>query len=286
MFERIGTGWNLVQETWGVLWDDKKLLVFPLLSMLACLAVLASFAVPLWGSGYFDTLMDEQNPGNDVLGYVLLFAYYFANYFVIIFFNSALVACAIMRFEGQEPTLGDGIRAAGARLPQILAWSLVSASVGVILKMLESRLEYVGQIVAGLLGMAWSVTTYFVVPVLVVEKLGPIEATKRSLEILRKRWGEALAGYVGVELFAWGIAIVVLIPCIFAAVLGGMGIAQGNMLLAVLGFGSLVAILLIASAVIAALHGILLAAVYLYAVRGEVPSQFPKSTLEGAFGSK
>ncbi len=286
MFERFGTGWELVQETWGVLWEDKKLLVFPLMSMIACLAVTASFAGPLWGSGYLDTLLDEQNPGADPLAYVLLFAYYFATYFVIIFFNSALVACAIMRFEGQEPTLSDGIRAAGARLPQILVWSLVSASVGVILKVLESRLEQVGAIVAGLLGMAWSVTTYFVVPVLVVEKLGPIEATKRSLAILRKRWGEALGGYVGVELFAWGIMLVAFIPMVLAVVVGVMGSVNGNMVLAVLGFGSALTIMLISAAVIAALHGILLAAVYLYAVRGEVPSQFPKSTLEGAFGQK
>jgi uncharacterized membrane protein len=106
------------------------------------------------------------------------------------------------------------------------------------------------------------------------------------LAILRKRWGEALAGYVGVELFAWGIALVVLIPVILACVLGGMGIANGNMVLAVIGFGSAIAILLIAAALTAALHGILLAAVYLYAVRGEVPSQFPRATLEGAFGPK
>ena len=286
MFERIGTGWELVQETWGVLWDDKKLLVFPLISLVTCLAVTAGFAAPLWGSGYLDMLMDEQNPGTEPLAYVLLFAYYFANYFVIIFFTSALVACAIMRFEGQEPTLADGIRAAGARLPQILAWSLVSASVGVLLKALESRLEYVGQLVTGLFGMAWSVTTYFVVPVLVVEKLGPIEATKRSLSILRKRWGEALAGYVGVELFAWAVAFVVFIPIVLACVLGGMGVANGNLVLAVFGFGTAISILLVGAAVTAALHGILLAAVYLYAVRGELPSQFPRATLEGAFVPK
>lgn len=286
MFERIGTGWELVRETWGVLCDDKKLIVFPLMSLIACVAVTASFGAALWGSGYLDTVLDERNPGNEPLAYVLLFAYYFADYFVIIFFNSALVACAIMRFEGQEPTLGDGIRAAGARLPQILAWSLVSASVGVILKVLESRLEQVGELVAGLLGMAWSITTYFVVPVLVVEKLGPIEATKRSLAILRKRWGEALAGYVGIELFAWGIMLIGFLPLVVAFSVGMAGSVSGNTVMAVLGFGCFVAMLLICAAVTAALHGILLAAVYLYAVRGDVPSQFPRSTLEGAFAPK
>lgn len=286
MFEKIGTGWDLVQETSAVLWDDKKLLVFPLVSMIACVAVSAGFAAPLWGSGYLDTILEEQNPGGDPVAYLLLFAYYFANYFVIIFFNSALVACAIMRFEGQEPTLGDGIRAAGARLPQIVAWSLVSATVGVLLKVLESRLEQVGDIVAGLMGMAWSITTYFVVPVLVVERLGPIEATKRSLAILRKRWGEALAGYVGVEVFAWGILLVAFIPLLTAISVGMIGSVTGNVLMAALGFASCVIIMIVCGAVVSALHGILLAAVYLYAVRGEVPTQFPRSTLDGAFGQK
>ena len=108
------------------------------------------------------------------------FAFYFSTYFVIIFCNSALISCAMMRFNGQEPSVGDGFRMAMSRLPQIFAWALVSATVGMLLKVIENAHEKVGYYISMLLGAAWSIMTFFVVPVLVVEKTGPFEAVGRS----------------------------------------------------------------------------------------------------------
>src|SRR5206468_4089381 len=136
--------------------------------------VLASFAVPLvvlYANGTIDP--DRNNGQVPVWVWPVTFAYYFCSYFVIIFCNSALVSCALMRFNGQETSIGAGFQAAFARLPQILAWSLVSATVGVLLKVIESAHEKVGEFISAILGTAWTVLTYFVVPVLVVEKLGP-----------------------------------------------------------------------------------------------------------------
>ena len=133
--------------------------MFPLLSGIACLVVLAGFVIPLWGTPQAQAILKERHVPNDPLSYVLLFLFYFVNYFVIVFFNSALVACAIIRFRGGSPTIGDGLRVAMARVPQIAAWALLSATVGLVLRIIESRSEKVGQFVAGLLGMAWSIVT-------------------------------------------------------------------------------------------------------------------------------
>ncbi len=158
MFERVATGWQLVQQSWQVLKLDKELLLFPVLSGIACMLVMATFAVPLWATGFVEVVMDEQAAGggigqaNQVVGYLVLFAFYAVNYFVVIFFNSALIACAIIRFKGGNPTLSDGFSAACSRLPQISGWALVAATVGLILKIIESRSERVGQIVASVLG--------------------------------------------------------------------------------------------------------------------------------------
>jgi hypothetical protein len=177
MFQRIANGWQLAQQSWRVLTLDKELLLFPLISGIACMFVMASFALPLWASGYVDVVTDGDESGisqaNQIIGYVVLFAYYFVNYFVIIFFNSALISCAIIRFKGGNPSLRDGFSAASSRLPQIVGWALVAATVGLILKIIESRSEKVGAIVASLLGMAWSAVSYFVVPVIVVERGRP-----------------------------------------------------------------------------------------------------------------
>ena len=50
--------------------------------------MLASFIGGVWASG----LVDREEAMNDATAWVLLFGYYFLNYFVIVFFNSALVA--------------------------------------------------------------------------------------------------------------------------------------------------------------------------------------------------
>src|SRR5438128_5926665 len=212
MFDRIAMGWRLGMTAFGVLRDNKRLLVFPLLSALCCLIVMASFAAPIVLSERFRDLIDKNQGFKDPVWYVVLFVFYFVNYFVIVFFNSALVSCALARFNGMEPTLGDGFSAAGSRLPQILGWSLVSATVGVILKIIEDRSEKLGQILTGLLGMAWGIMTYFVVPVLVVEKVGPIDAVKRSCSILKKAWGESLVANFGVGLLVFLMFLVALVP--------------------------------------------------------------------------
>lgn len=281
-FTRISNGWELAKESLRVLRLDKELLVFPLVSGIACLVVLASFALPLWSTGYAEVVLEEGRIADDPIAWVILFAFYFVNYFVIVFFNSALIACAIIRFKGGDPTVADGFRAAMNRLPQIVGWALVSASVGVILRIIESRSERAGQFAAGLLGAAWSIATYFVVPVLVVEQVGPIDAAKRSLAVLRRTWGEALAANFGIGFFVFVASLVGIIPIIAGAMAIGAGhVVIGGMLL---GLG--VVLLLIIALISSALDSILLAALYLYAAEGSVPQYFNDSLLGDAFATR
>src|SRR5437868_3370697 len=147
MFDRIANSFALARSSWEVLKRDKQLVLFPVLSGLGCVLVTLSFAVPLAVvalRGGFDQVQDNgQVP---VWVYPLAFAFYFCNYFVIVFCNAALVSCALVRFGGETPTLADGFRAAASRLPQILAWSLVSATVGVLLKAVENAHEKGGEL--------------------------------------------------------------------------------------------------------------------------------------------
>ena len=278
MFDRISMGWRLGMTAFGVLRSDMKLLVFPLLSAICCLIVLASFAAPIVLSERFRDLIDKNQGFNDPVWYVLLFAFYFVNYFVIVFFNAALISCALARFNGMEPTLADGFGAAASRLPQILGWSLVSATVGVILKVIEDRSEKVGQIVSGLLGMAWGIMTYFAVPVLVVEKVGPIDAVKRSCSIMKKAWGESLVANFGAGLLIFLMFLAALIPAILGAVIGGPALIAGIIVTFVL--------LLIVSLISSAVNTIIVTALYQYAAYEKVPESFDVDLLHGAFARK
>ena len=282
MFERISNGFSLAGSTWRVLTRDKHLIAFPLVSGFLFLLVMLSFAVPLatlvdWNA--FQQQMRANNNTPPVWVYAVTFAFYFCTYFVIIFCNSALVSCALLRFNGENPRLSDGFKMALARLPQIFAWALVSATVGVLLKVIENVHEKAGEIVAWLLGSAWALMTFFVVPVLVVEKVGPMQAVGRSLSLLRKTWGEALVGNMGLNF----ILFLLFIPIALVFLVGIVALVQGMVpvgiaLLVVAGI-----LFLLHMAVSSALSTIFLAALYQYAADDRIPEGFDRSAIEGAF---
>jgi hypothetical protein len=286
MFDRIARSFQLAKSSWNVLRADKKLVLFPIISGIGVLLVLISFIAPLAvliAGGHIKVELDQDNAQPPWWVYPVTFAFYFCNYFVIVFCNSALVSCALMRFNGQEPTLGDGFRAAAARLPQIAAWALVSATIGLILKVIENAHEKIGEIVSALLGTAWTVITFFVVPVLVVEKLGPIAAIGRSLALLKKAWGEALVGNLGLGLFK----LLLLLPGILVLV-GGIVLCA---MVQPVYIGIAVVVLallylLIAAAGGSALDAIFLTALYQYAAFEKVPEGFDRTSIEGAFSRK
>jgi hypothetical protein len=283
MFDRISNGFALARSSWAVLMRDKHLIVFPIVSGILFVIVVASFVVPL------ATLVDwnkvQQQANNHKVppwAYLVTFAFYFCTYFVTIFCNAALLSCAFLRFNGENPTVGDGFRAALARLPQIFAWALVSATVGVLLKVIENIHEKAGEIVSAILGTVWSIMTFFVVPVLVVEKTGPMEAVSRSVALLKRTWGEALVGRMGIGFVLFLLAL----PIILVLVAGVYLLATGTV---AVGVAVLVAggvLLLIYLAVSAALHTILLAALYQYASDGQVPEGFERDSFAGAFTPK
>jgi hypothetical protein len=218
-----------------------------------------------------------------VLGYVLGFAFYFVNYFVIVFFNVALVSCALARFKGGNPTVGDGIQAAVQRLPQIFAWSLLAATVGMALRMLEERLSFLGKFVIGLVGLVWTMAIYFVVPVLAAERVGPLEAVKRSSKILMKTWGESLVGNISMGM----ISLLFSLPGIAVIVIGMVfGAALNSIVVGILIGACGVIYLIFLSIVMSTLQQIFLAGTYLYASEGVIPPGFKEELLRDAFRRK
>jgi hypothetical protein len=285
VFDRIRNSFSLAGSSFQLLRSDKQLLLFPVLSGICSLFVLIAFLLPL---AIFPDLLkgfEAQGPQGQaqvpLWVYPVAFVFYFCNYFVVIFFNSALIGCAVLRFNGQQATLGDGLRVAWSRLPQIAAWAVVSATVGLLLKMIENAHEQLGRIISGLLGTAWTIMTYFVVPVLVVEKVGPVDAVKRSVEILKQTWGEALVGNVGIGL----IVFLLLLPALLLGVIGFMLLSSAPPVgIFVLVLAALYLIVWLALG--PTLNGIFVAALYQYASHRTVPEGFEGAALAGAFSHK
>lgn len=266
--------WSLMKSSWKVLMEDKELLIFSLISALSTIVVCISFIIPLLSSGAW--MSDEGGSSKgEFLYYLVLLAFYFCIYFVIVFFNSAIVACARIRMEGGNPTLSDGFSAAIARLPMIAGWALIAATVGLVLRIIEDRVEKVGQIIAALIGMAWSVVSFLVIPVLVIEKKGPIAAFQESSRLLKKTWGEQLIGN-----FSFGLVFFLLgLPAFLLVFLAGTS-AEG--LAMVILIAAAILYLMLLALVHSTLQAIFQAAVYLYARDGQVPPGFEAAQLSGS----
>lgn len=279
MFTKFSNSWELVKASWAVLRADKELIVFPIVSFFGVIAVTLVFLIPSLVAG----VIDEES-GISIAGYVVLFLYYVVMYTVIFFSNTALVGAALKRLDGGDPTLADGFNIAMSRIDKIIGYAVIASTVGIILNWIRERAGLLGSIAAGFLDLAWNVATFLVVPVLVVENVGPIEAVKRSTSLLKKTWGEQIVGNLGVG-FVFGFIIMGVI-IVIGFPLMALAIATGS---AVVIIGAVVLIVLIVMALVliqSTLNGIYVAAVYRYAVTGQVQAGFDPALIQGAFRQK
>jgi hypothetical protein len=187
------------------------------------------------------------------------------------------------KFEGESATVRDGLAIAASRLPQLLGWALVAATVGMVLRMISERLGFVGKIVIALLGGVWSILTYFVVPVLVIERVGPIDAVKRSASIMSKTWGESLVANVGLGAVVMLAMLGAMVPALAGIVVGA---TQDAPVMIAIGVAVSVLLMIAVSLVSSTLQVILVAALYRFAATGLVPEQFDGGTLRQVFKKK
>lgn len=282
MFASWSRSWELVKASWAVLRSDKELIVFPIVSFFGSILVMIAFALPMIAAGFVDNVQRNGTDEVGIVGLIVAFLFYLVLYTVIFFANTALVGAAMIRLNGGDPTLADGFRIASQRFGKIVGYALISATVGMILRALSERSGLLGQIVISIIGFVWNIATFLVVPVLVVEEIGPIDAVKRSAELLKKTWGEQLVansgmGFVFFLLMFGTIIIGGVLTAAVSSISGGLALVMVLVIVVVL-----VALGLISSA----LSGIYQAALYRYAVDGQSSAYFPSELVQGAFSEK
>ena len=216
---RIALGWQLTKTSLRVLRKDKELLVFPLISGIVLILLLAGFIGGMFVAFGFEAIFGGASTW--ILVGVMV-VYYVLAFFVSFFFNAAVIGAATIRLNGGNPTLADGLHIARQNVGRIFLWAVFAGTVAMILRAIQERLGFLGKIVMGLVGIAWSLATYFVVPVLVYEKLGPWAAVKRSAHLFKTTWGETLVGgfSMGAIFVLAGFAGV--LPIVLGAVLAGV----------------------------------------------------------------
>jgi Family of unknown function (DUF6159) len=264
----------LAKSSWQVLRDDKHLTLLPLLSLATTVGVALVVLLPIGliardGSGGYS--------GSKPLVWILGFLGLVALTYVAVFFNAALVYAANSRFQGEPVTIGEAIHSARARSHVLLPWALLSATVSVVLRVIEQRGGILGRIVGMIVGVAWSVVTFLVLPVLVFEGLGPIAAAKRSGELFKHTWGENLMTNAGVGIVAMIGVLAGVVPLVVLLAVGGP--------VAVIGI-ALFALWFLAVVVVSnTLTGIFQVALYRFATGTPVPG-FEPAQLQGSFRAR
>lgn len=281
---RIARSWELIGQSIAILKSDMELMWLPVFSAISC--VLVSIFVLSGGILYFLPVFRNihaagpgtQNPPMTPGMWAWFFLFYLANYFVVVYFNVALVSIAANRLGGGQATMNDGLQAAWKRIGVIFEWALLAATVGVLLRMFEDRARWLGRLTASLIGIAWTLATYFVVPVLALENVGPVEALYRSADIFKEVWGEEVVGGFSFGIIFFLLAIPGFVLLILGAQMGGKGAIVGIVLAGL--YWVMLAI------INSAAQGIFVAALYRYATTHEVPAGFSREDLADAWRPK
>ncbi|MFH1222562.1 MAG: DUF6159 family protein [Candidatus Micrarchaeota archaeon] len=265
MLEGLKRSWDMTLKIVEIMKSDRELMLFPMASGFFMLLAIISFIIPLVALNLLHNLL---------LAVTALFLFYFVTYFIVIFFNSALVAAVNIRLEGKKPTLAEGMDIALGRIPSIVGWAVISATVGMVLRTLTSgdNKNFIGPLLASLLGASWSLMTFFVIPVLVIEGQDPLSAIKRSLDL----WKSVLssgqnirnAGTIGIGGGALALAIFLVYLISIMALFYAVGMNSTLLIPALVVFLLLIAV---TQVLLNTVNMIFVTMIYHYAVSGEDP---------------
>jgi hypothetical protein len=279
--DTLSRSWDLLGQSFAVLKSDKELMWLPVLSAMFCLAataiILGIGLIVVMPPGPFPHDAAQQK----LLGKAMapfIFLFYFVIYSLGIYFNVALVSIASNRLVGGHATLNDGLQTAWKRKWSILQWALLAATVGMLLQTLERCLSVLGRVLTRITGFVWVLASFFVVPLLAAEDMGPLEALYKSQQIFRRTWGEEVAGG-----FSFGLIFLLLtLPGLLLPVMGAR-LGQTEMLA---GAGVMVIYWLLLGVANSAAQGIFVAALYRYATKQEVSAGYDLDDLSGAWQPK
>ena len=278
----LARSWDLLSDSFAILKSDKQLMWLPVIS-----AIFSIFAtVIICGSGYLFVVPVGPIPQDQASQKLLsqhmapfIFLLYVALYSVSVYFNVALVSIAADRMEGGHATLSDGLQVAWDRKWSILQWALLSATLGMLLQMIERRASFLGRILTRGTALIWSLASFFIAPVLAAQNMGPMQALYHSSQIFKRQWGEQVAGGFSFSLISMLLALLGALPPL-------MGVHRFGQTGLIVGFAIAIPYWLILSVAISAARGIFVAALYRYATEGRVPPGFNRGDFSGAFQPK
>jgi hypothetical protein len=287
--DKMHASWQLFSRSLQVLRQNPRLLLFPAVATVCTLALMAFFLVPIVIYG-MTVAAHGGNWGHDIAhrlngvfyGYGV--AVYVVSMFLATFFNVAFYNEIIRALSGQPVSVSGGFRFAVSRIGAIALWSLLAATVGLIIRAIEDRLGWVGKLVMGLVGVVWSVAAVFAIPVIIRRQdSNPLAVLRDSAATLKQTWGESLVGFIGIRvggaLLVAGTVLIAVVAALFALALHWTVVAiliGATWLLAMIVFGFFVQM---------ATH-VYRCALYVYASEGVVPGPYTADMMNSGWKVK
>ncbi len=273
-FDRLGNGWKMGMASLKVIQKNKQLVLFPIISGAFLVLVVASFLGLIYAN--FGLEFDNVVRDSSIADYAITFLFYLVCYFIIVFFNVGLVHCTRIYLKGEKPSFSDGIKFSMTRLPVIFGWAMLSATVGLILKAIQENSGALGGIISSVIGVVWSIATFFVVPVLAYENVGPFAALKRSSQVMKDKWGESIGASFSFGILTFvGILIIALpIGFLFSLISPVLGVVMGVM------------VVFIIQSIVSSAEMVFIASVYHEIVEDEPVDDFDSELLDDLFVKK
>lgn len=286
----IKNGRTVFRQSWAALRRNRQLLVFPMMAIviLTVLALLLLVPVSAWITRILDAGIVTQAQVWAGVGGVFLF--YLVTSFIVIFLNAALIGASLKLIAGETATVGDGFKLALSHLGVIFSFALISATLGVLIRLLVRSAgkgdNIIVKIVALLIGStvagAWTLAVFFAIPVMVAEDLGVRAALKRGVALFQRTWGERFTGDVALGGFSCLLQILMLIV---GGSLAALGSAGGTTALVVLGLLIIVIGTIVIDVLYRAVNGVFQASLYHFAVTGSagafLDAQLAKEAFQG-----
>jgi len=232
-FDTIGRGWNLSKLSFSVVKADPELLLYTFLSAMMVFVTIAAAAYPGYeaeikeGSHWAmtdpvtnpETGEEERQATSSYMAWIFLT--YMVGSIIVVFWNSAIIVSAHERLTGGDPTIMTGIKAAFSRIHIIILWGIIAGTVGLLLRIARdaisnkkapAALKILAAIMLWMVEVAWWIYTFFIIPMIVLEKKGIREGLRDGRSLFRKTWGENITSGLGIGLITlFGIIVSLLI---------------------------------------------------------------------------
>jgi hypothetical protein len=265
-------------QSLSILRSDKEIVLFPVLSTIVSLVLFAILMGVFSLTGILNAQFEFAD-GSQLPFYGISFIFYVASFFVVTYFRVGLTAVVYARLSGGDIDFKEGMSRANQISGKIFIWSLVAGTVGIILRIISDKSQWLGKLVAGLLGVGWSIATFFIAPTLLLDNVSVWQSVKNSGNVFRKTWGETLITSVSVGLFTFvAIVLTIVFYGVLGFVLSEAGAAFFGLMIV---FGLCLATILAIGVLSSCLSEIFKVALYSYARFGTIAQGFSPELIIG-----